>query len=201
MQIRRSRHRTHRESILSTHLIPYFAQRDLARITADDFETYMAAKSRLSLAQDHFQPPQLRPRAGSGVGVSANPVATVKRPRQAGNHREAALSARGADRIAPRPADRAALARRGLDRRVIRVRRNITRGKPKSKRPSRGVLMADRVASELERVALGTVLILVFAIGTAFASKDASRLAGGSLHLPPVPGAGFGSVLLVLGAS
>lgn len=51
----------------------------------------------------------------------------------------------------------------------------------------------------LERVALGAVLILVFAIGTAFAGKDASHLAGGSLRLPPVPGAGFGSVLLVLG--
>jgi hypothetical protein len=49
----------------------------------------------------------------------------------------------------------------------------------------------------LERVALGAVLILVFAIGTAFAGKDASMLAGGSLHLPPVSGAGFGSVLLV----
>jgi hypothetical protein len=51
----------------------------------------------------------------------------------------------------------------------------------------------------LERVALGSVLVLVLAIGVTFAGNDASQLFGGGLRLPPVPRPGFVSVLLVLG--
>lgn len=51
----------------------------------------------------------------------------------------------------------------------------------------------------LERLALGSVLVLVLAIGATFAGKDASQLLGGGLHLPPVPSPGLVSVLLVLG--
>jgi hypothetical protein len=51
----------------------------------------------------------------------------------------------------------------------------------------------------LERLALGSVLILVLAIGGTFAGIDASQLLGGGLRLPPVPRPGFVSVLLVLG--
>jgi hypothetical protein len=51
----------------------------------------------------------------------------------------------------------------------------------------------------LERLALGSVLILVLAIGGTFAGNDASQLLGGGLRLPPVPRPGFVSVLLVLG--
>jgi hypothetical protein len=51
----------------------------------------------------------------------------------------------------------------------------------------------------LERVALGSVLVLVLAIGARFASKDAAQLVGHGLHLPPVPNPGLVSVLLVLG--
>lgn len=51
----------------------------------------------------------------------------------------------------------------------------------------------------LERLALGAVLVLVVAIVVVFAGEDASRLAGGGLTLPPVPGGGVGSALLVLG--
>lgn len=51
----------------------------------------------------------------------------------------------------------------------------------------------------LERLALGSVLVLVLAIGARFASKDASQLLGRGLHLPPVPNPGLVSVLLVLG--
>jgi hypothetical protein len=50
----------------------------------------------------------------------------------------------------------------------------------------------------LERVALGAVLLLVLAIGGAFATKDAGSVAGG-LRLPPVPSHGLASALLVLG--
>jgi hypothetical protein len=51
----------------------------------------------------------------------------------------------------------------------------------------------------LERVALGAVLLLVLAIGAAFARNDASQLLGDGVRLPPVPGPGLVSVLLVLG--
>jgi hypothetical protein len=50
----------------------------------------------------------------------------------------------------------------------------------------------------LERVALGCVLVLVLAVGAAFAIEDAGRLAGGGLDLPPVPESDL-SVLLTLG--
>ena len=51
----------------------------------------------------------------------------------------------------------------------------------------------------LERLALGAVLLLVLAIGAAFAGNDASQLLGGGLRLPPAPRPGLVSVLLVLG--
>jgi len=51
----------------------------------------------------------------------------------------------------------------------------------------------------LERLALGSVLVLVLAIGATFAGKDASQLLSGGLRLPPVPSPGLVSVLLVLG--
>lgn len=51
----------------------------------------------------------------------------------------------------------------------------------------------------LERLALGSVLVLVLAIGATFAGKDASQLLGGGPRLPPVPSPGIVSVLLVLG--
>ncbi len=51
----------------------------------------------------------------------------------------------------------------------------------------------------LERLALGSVLVLVLALGLRFAGSDASQLLGGGLRLPPVPGPGLVSVALVLG--
>ena len=51
----------------------------------------------------------------------------------------------------------------------------------------------------LERLALGSVLVLVLAIGATFAGKDALQLRGGGLRLPPVPSPGLVSVALVLG--
>ena len=51
----------------------------------------------------------------------------------------------------------------------------------------------------LERLALGSVLLLVLAIGATFAGNDASQLLGGGLRLPPVLSPGLVSVLLVLG--
>ena len=51
----------------------------------------------------------------------------------------------------------------------------------------------------LERLALGSVLVLVLALGIRFAGSDASQLLGGGLRLPPVPSPGLVSVALVLG--
>ncbi len=51
----------------------------------------------------------------------------------------------------------------------------------------------------LERVALAAVLVLVLAIGLTFAGSDVGLLAGDGIDLPPVPGGGLGSALLVLG--
>jgi integrase len=112
--------------------------------------------------------------------ASANPVAAVKRPRQLGADPDirfldvAELDALiraipddelGAVELAlyltaaltgPRQGELIALRWRDVDwtAGLIRVRRSITRdklGKPKSKRSSRAVPMADRVAAELER--------------------------------------------------
>lgn len=51
----------------------------------------------------------------------------------------------------------------------------------------------------LERLALAAVLLLVLAIGATFAGVDVSRLAGGTLRLPPIPSTSPVSALLVLG--
>ena len=51
----------------------------------------------------------------------------------------------------------------------------------------------------LERLALGSVLVLVLAIGATFAGHDLSQLRDGGLRLPPVPSPGLVSVALVLG--
>jgi hypothetical protein len=51
----------------------------------------------------------------------------------------------------------------------------------------------------LERLALGSVLVLVMVLGATFSGKDASQLLGGSLRLPPVRSPGLVSALLVLG--
>lgn len=171
------------QSILSAHLIPYFSQRDLARITPDDFAAYMAAKSTLSpkTISNHLNFAHgLFAYALDRGWVSANPVAAVKRPRQAGAdpdirfleiaELDALLRAIPGDELGVvetplyltaaltglRQGELIALRWRDVDwtAGLIRVRRNITRGKlgkPKSKRSSRGVPMADRVASELER--------------------------------------------------
>ena len=64
------------------------------------------------------------------------------------------LSHRRDDRAAPRRVARAALARRRLAGRRARVRRTYVRGDcgtPKSRRSSRAVPMADRLAGELDR--------------------------------------------------
>lgn len=51
----------------------------------------------------------------------------------------------------------------------------------------------------LERVALGAVLVLVLAIVVTFAGEDVSRVAQGTVNLPPVPGNAPFAVLLTLG--
>ena len=112
--------------------------------------------------------------------VTANPVAAVKRPRQLGGdpdirfldvaELEALLRAIPGDELGAlevplyltaaltglRQGELIALRWRDVDwsAGIIRVRRSITRGQlgtPKSKRSSRAIPMADRVAAELER--------------------------------------------------
>lgn len=51
----------------------------------------------------------------------------------------------------------------------------------------------------MERVALGTVLVLITILGGALFFHDAADLAGGGVDLPPVPDLGIVEVLLVLG--
>lgn len=171
------------QSILSAHLIPYFAARDIAKIKADDFAGYMSAKSKLSpkTISNHLNFAHgLFAYALDRGWVSANPVAAVKRPRQTGTdpdirflesaELDALLRAIPDDELGKvetplyvtaaltglRQGELIALRWRDVDwtAGLIRVRRSITRGKlgkPKSRRSSRGVPMADRVAGELER--------------------------------------------------
>ena len=51
----------------------------------------------------------------------------------------------------------------------------------------------------MERVALGTVLVLITILSGALFFHDGADLVGGGINLPPVPGMGIGEVLLVLG--
>lgn len=62
-----------------------------------------------------------------------------------------------------------------------------------------GITRGFHGLDRLERMALGAVLVLTTILGAALFFEDASSLLGGGIDLPPVPGIGFGSVLLTLG--
>lgn len=51
----------------------------------------------------------------------------------------------------------------------------------------------------MERLALGTVLVLTTALGIAFAAEDAGRLAGAGIDLPPLPDTSVWEAALMLG--
>jgi integrase len=74
-------------SILHAHLIPYFGGRDLVRVTPEDFVAYMRAKHALSpkTVSSHLNFAHgLFGHALDRCWISANPVASVKRPRRPG---------------------------------------------------------------------------------------------------------------------
>ena len=171
--------------ILRRHLVAAFGDRPLDRIRPDDVSRLMHRKLKAGLAHSTINH-QLNLfqgifRFGMQHGwATANPVASVQRPRSAPTDPDvrylnrdelAALLEAAADDLLG-PTDRAiwltaamtglrqgelcALRWRDVDwvAGVIRVRRNYTRkqwGSPKSRRSSRAVPMTDRVAGELER--------------------------------------------------
>jgi integrase len=172
-------------SMLTKHLEPFFEERPLERIDAEEIRRYLAAKKRDGLATKTITNQLvflhgLFSYAVKRGWVTANPVASVDRPRApvvdpdihyldltelealfravddedfGATDRTLYLTAamtglRQGELIALRWSDVDWPAGR------IRVRRNYTRqafGTPKSKRSSRSVPLADRVAGELER--------------------------------------------------
>ena len=62
-----------------------------------------------------------------------------------------------------------------------------------------GVLHGFTGLDRLDRVSLLAVLVLTTVLGVTLAVDDGRALLGDGLRLPPVPGLGLGSVLLVLG--
>jgi integrase len=165
--------------MVARHLGPHFAAKAIDRVTADDVAAYMAAKRDLAAktVSNHlvFAHAVFRFAVKRGL-VGANPVAVVDRPRPNGadpdfrflavEELEALLRATAdendralyltAAMTGLRQGELVALRWRDVDwpASVIRVRRNYTRGAegtPKSRRSSRAVPMADRMAGELER--------------------------------------------------
>lgn len=173
------------EIILRRHLIPYFGDKPIERITRDDIGAYVQTKLRAGLARQTVinQINLLHgvlAYATSRGWIAQNPAANVERPRRRSRdpdirfleveELEALLRAvpdgpRGAvERVlyltaamtGLRQGELVALRWRDVDWRagIVRVRRSYTRGEfgtPKSRRSSRGVPMADRVAADLER--------------------------------------------------
>jgi integrase len=171
--------------MLDRHLVPFFGARPVEHIEPDRVAAYMAAKRRMGLATKtvlnhvNFLHGVFAFAAKRGW-VTANPVASVDRPRQPGANPdirfldleevEALLRAVPDDDLGPtertlyltagmtglRQGELIALRWRDVDWPAsrLRVRQNRVRGRygtPKSRRASRAVPLADRVAAELER--------------------------------------------------
>ncbi|MHB8492216.1 MAG: tyrosine-type recombinase/integrase, partial [Solirubrobacteraceae bacterium] len=171
--------------IASKHLAPYFAGKEVSRISSDEVAAYMTIKSQHGLSaktiSNHLTLAHGVFRFAVKRGLApANPVAAVDRPKPAGanpdfrylDNEEFDALLRGIPDDLLGPTDRAlyltaamtglrqgelaALRWRDVDwaAGVIRVRRTYSRsqwGTPKSRRSSRAVPMADRLAAELER--------------------------------------------------
>jgi integrase len=201
-------------SMLHKHVEPFFAERPLERIDADQIRRYLAAKKRDGLATKTITNQLvflhgLFAHAVKRGWIVANPVASVDRPRAPVvdpdihyldlNELDALLRATPdhdlgltdhalyltAAMTGLRQGELIALRWIDVDWQAgrIRVRRNFTRqafGTPKSKRSSRSVPMADRVAGELERhfkrAAFNGDEDLVFCHPHTGVPLDASRL-------------------------
>lgn len=170
--------------ILNAHLVPFFGEKQIDRIKPDDFAAYMRAKASLSpkTINNHLNFAHgLLKYAAKREWVPTNVVAAVDRPRLDGtdpdirfldlSELEALLRAVPSnDTLSPvdrvlyltaamtglRQGELIALRWRDIDwpAGLIRVRQNITRGrpgKPKSRRGSRAIPMSDRVAAALDR--------------------------------------------------
>jgi integrase len=172
------------ESALRVHLAPYFGDRTMDSLSAEDVESFMSAKRREGRA-----PKSVRNYVGVLHGVCAfalkrrwaevNPCAAVDLPRVSTTDAdvrflsvaevEALLRAVPDDHLGPteralyltaamtglRQGELLALRWRDVDWLAgrLRVRRNLVRGEygtPKSRRGSRSVPLADRVAAALE---------------------------------------------------
>ena len=164
--------------MINRHLAPHFQTKAIERIKPEDITSYIAVKTitnHLNFAHGVFQ------FAIKRGWATSNPVAATDRPRAAEadpdirflNNEELEALLRAAQRddlLGPtdhalfmlaamtglRQGELVALRWRDIDwaAGIVRVRRNYTRrawGKPKSKRSSRSVPLADRAAAELER--------------------------------------------------
>jgi integrase len=172
-------------SILHRHIEPFFGERPLERIGAEEIRRFMTAKKRDGLTTKTVTNCLVFMHGLFAFAVKrewmlANPVAAVDRPRAPLadpdirylnlEEVEALLRAVPGDYLGPtehavyltaamtglRQGELIALRWMDIDwqARRVRVRRNYTRqqfGTPKSRRSSRSVPMADRVAGELER--------------------------------------------------
>lgn len=172
-------------SILRAHAVPFFAERPLERIGAEDLRRYIAAKKRAGLATKSITNQLIFLHGLFAFAVkrgwlAANPLLGVDRPRAPDadadirylelEEVEALLRAVPDDYLGSteralyltaamtglRQGELVALRWQDVDWGAgrVRVRRNYTRqsfGTPKSRRSSRSVPLADRVAAELER--------------------------------------------------
>ncbi len=173
------------QSMLRRHIGPFFGDRPLERIDADDIRRYLTARKHEGLATKTITNQLIFLHGVFGFAlkrgwIHVNPVTLVDRPRAPASdpdihflelsELDALLRATPDDDLGRldhalyltaamtgmRQGELIALRWADVDWRAarIRVRRNYTRqkfGTPKSKRSSRSVPMADRVAAELER--------------------------------------------------
>ena len=202
------------EIMLRRHLVPFFGDGALDRVTSDDVATYVQMKRRMGLARQTVvnQVNLLHGVCAYALRrgwVSVNPVVGVERPPPQNrdpdirflsvDELEALLRAVPDDSLGQmegalyltaamtglRQGELVALRWQDLDwsAGIVRVRRSFSRGElgtPKSRRSSRAVPLADRVAAELERhfrrSAFQADADLVFAHPQTGNPYDASRL-------------------------
>jgi integrase len=172
------------KSILRTHLEPFFATKTLSKISAEDVESYMAAKARAGRSTKSIRHDVMLLQAILSLGEKRgwchdNPCRRIDKPRVEVNPEirfldeeelEAVLAVEPEHDFDPmlrvmyltaamtglRLGELRGLRWRDVDWPAgrVRVRQSYVRGElgtPKSRRSSRSVPLADRVAGELDR--------------------------------------------------